>query len=36
VNTPPGTTGAADVTVTNLAGSDTVTGGFTYVAGPGI
>ncbi|MEU1850426.1 IPT/TIG domain-containing protein [Streptomyces sp. NPDC019990] len=36
VVTPPGTAGAADVVVTNPAGSDTATGAFTYVAGPGI
>ncbi|RZB16632.1 cell surface protein [Streptomyces sp. F001] len=36
VVTPPGTAGAADVVVTNPAGSDTELGGFTYVAGPGI
>lgn len=34
--TPPGTAGAADVVVTNPAGSDTEVGAFTYVAGPGI
>ncbi|MET8571462.1 IPT/TIG domain-containing protein [Streptomyces sp. NPDC004783] len=34
--TPPGTAGAVDVVVTNPAGSDTATGAFTYVAGPGI
>ncbi|WP_269854725.1 IPT/TIG domain-containing protein [Streptomyces sp. RPT161] len=34
--TPPGTAGAADVTVTTSAGSVTDTGGFTYTAGPGI
>jgi len=34
--TPPGTAGAADVTVTTAGGSVTATGGFTYVAGPGI
>ncbi|MER7901636.1 IPT/TIG domain-containing protein [Streptomyces sp. NPDC096046] len=34
--TPPGTAGAADVVVTNPAGSDTAVGAFTYVAGPGI
>lgn len=34
--TPPGAAGAADVTVTNPAGSDTAVGAFTYVAGPGI
>ncbi|WP_431952356.1 IPT/TIG domain-containing protein [Actinacidiphila sp. bgisy167] len=34
--TPPGAAGAVDVVVTNPAGSDTVTDGFTYVAGPGI
>ncbi|MGW3623076.1 IPT/TIG domain-containing protein [Streptomyces sp. NPDC000880] len=34
--TPPGTVGAADVTVTNPAGTDTETGGFTYVAAPGV
>ncbi|MFG2191693.1 IPT/TIG domain-containing protein [Streptomyces sp. NPDC048639] len=32
---PPGT-GTVDVVVTNAAGSDTETDGFTYVAGPGI
>ncbi|MEU9287904.1 IPT/TIG domain-containing protein [Streptomyces sp. NPDC048275] len=36
VVTPPGTAGAADVVVTNPAGSDTEIGGFDYVAGPGI
>jgi hypothetical protein len=36
VVTPPGTAGAADVVVTNPAGSDTAVGAFTYVAGPGI
>ncbi|MBZ9641731.1 IPT/TIG domain-containing protein [Streptomyces sp. PSKA30] len=36
VVTPPGTAGAADVVVTNPSGSDTATGAFTYVAGPGI
>jgi hypothetical protein len=36
VVTPPGTAGAVDVVVTNPAGSDTATGAFTYVAGPGI
>ncbi|MEU3532885.1 MULTISPECIES: IPT/TIG domain-containing protein [Streptomyces] len=34
--TPPGTAGAADVVVTNPAGSDTSVGAFTYVAAPGI
>ncbi|WP_189133950.1 IPT/TIG domain-containing protein [Wenjunlia tyrosinilytica] len=34
--TPPGTAGAANVTVTTSGGGATVTGGFTYVAGPGI
>ncbi|MCX4477093.1 IPT/TIG domain-containing protein [Streptomyces cellulosae] len=34
--TPPGTAGAVDVVVTNPAGSDTLTAGYTYVAGPGI
>ncbi|MEU7428330.1 IPT/TIG domain-containing protein [Streptomyces sp. NPDC040750] len=34
--TPPGTAGAADVVVTNPAGSDTDVGAFTYVASPGI
>lgn len=34
--TPPGTAGAADVVVTNPAGSDTAVGAFTYVTGPGI
>ncbi|MFF7251497.1 IPT/TIG domain-containing protein [Embleya sp. NPDC008237] len=34
--TPPGAVGPADVVVTNPAGSATVVGGFTYVAGPGI
>ncbi|MDQ0935156.1 IPT/TIG domain-containing protein [Streptomyces turgidiscabies] len=34
--TPPGTAGAADVVVTNPAGSDTAVDAFTYVAGPGI
>ncbi|MET9062867.1 IPT/TIG domain-containing protein [Streptomyces antibioticus] len=34
--TPPGAAGAVDVVVTNAAGSDTETGAFTYVAGPGI
>ncbi|MGY3064539.1 hypothetical protein ACVWZD_008861 [Streptomyces sp. TE3672] len=34
--TPPGTAGAADVVVTNPAGSDTSVGAFTYVASPGI
>ncbi|WP_042431839.1 IPT/TIG domain-containing protein [Streptacidiphilus anmyonensis] len=36
VVTPPGTAGAADVVVTTTGGSATATGGFTYVAGPGI
>ncbi|MEY9926326.1 hypothetical protein ABH926_000948 [Catenulispora sp. GP43] len=36
VVTPPGTAGAADVTVSTAGGSATLTGGFTYVAGPGI
>ncbi|MFI5524156.1 IPT/TIG domain-containing protein [Streptomyces platensis] len=36
VVTPPGTAGAVDVTVTTSGGSATATGGFTYVAGPGI
>ncbi|MFF7234347.1 IPT/TIG domain-containing protein [Streptomyces sioyaensis] len=36
VVTPPGTVGAVDVTVTTTGGSTTATGGFTYVAGPGI
>jgi len=34
--TPPGAAGAADVVVTNPAGSDTAVGAFTYIAGPGI
>lgn len=34
--TPPGTAGAVDVVLTNGAGSVTVSGGFTYTAGPGI
>ncbi|MFJ1616798.1 MULTISPECIES: IPT/TIG domain-containing protein [unclassified Streptomyces] len=34
--TPPGTAGAVDVVVTNLAGSDTAADAFTYVAAPGI
>ncbi len=34
--TPPGTAGAVDVVVTTDGGSATETGGFTYVAGPGI
>ncbi|MFI9273416.1 IPT/TIG domain-containing protein [Kitasatospora sp. NPDC052896] len=34
--TPPGTAGAADVVVTTTGGSVTLTGGFTYTAGPGI
>jgi hypothetical protein len=34
--TPPGTAGAVDVTVVTTGGSATLTGGFTYVAGPGI
>ncbi|MFC4494872.1 IPT/TIG domain-containing protein [Streptomyces ovatisporus] len=34
--TPPGAAGAVDVVVTNDAGSDTATGAFTYIAGPGI
>ncbi|MCX4851745.1 IPT/TIG domain-containing protein [Streptomyces sp. NBC_00893] len=34
--TPPGTPGAVDVVVTNLAGSDTAADAFTYVAAPGI
>ena len=34
--TPPGTAGAADVVVTTTGGSATLTGGFTYTAGPGI
>jgi hypothetical protein len=33
---PPGAAGAADIVVTNPAGSVTETGGFTYVSGPGI
>jgi len=36
VVTPPGTAGAADVVVTNEAGSATALGGFTYVDSPGI
>jgi uncharacterized protein (TIGR03437 family) len=36
VVTPPGTAGAADVVVTNPAGSDTAVDAFAYVAGPGI
>ncbi|WP_035838684.1 IPT/TIG domain-containing protein [Kitasatospora azatica] len=36
VATPPGTAGAVDVVVTTTGGSATMTGGFTYVAGPGI
>lgn len=34
--TPPGTAGAVDVVVTNGAGSATIVGGYTYLAGPGI
>ncbi|WP_248001556.1 IPT/TIG domain-containing protein [Streptomyces sp. RPA4-5] len=34
--TPDGAPGPANVTVTTTGGSATVTGGFTYVAGPGI
>ncbi|MFE3144717.1 IPT/TIG domain-containing protein [Streptomyces scopuliridis] len=34
--TPPGTVGAVDVAVTTSGGTATETGGFTYVAGPGI
>ncbi|MFI8435604.1 IPT/TIG domain-containing protein [Streptomyces sp. NPDC079020] len=34
--TPPGAAGAVDITVTTTAGSSTSTGGFTYIAGPGI
>ncbi|MCX4735805.1 IPT/TIG domain-containing protein [Streptomyces sp. NBC_01363] len=34
--TPPGAAGAVDVVVTNLAGSDTAAGAFTYVAAPGV
>ncbi|MEU9763746.1 IPT/TIG domain-containing protein [Streptomyces sp. NPDC047985] len=34
--TPPGTAGAADVVVTNAAGTATAADAFTYVAGPGI
>jgi hypothetical protein len=33
-NTPPGAAGAIDVTVTTDAGSDTLTGGYTYEAAP--
>ncbi|WP_328691018.1 IPT/TIG domain-containing protein [Streptomyces caniferus] len=36
VVTPPGAVGATDVTVTTSGGSATATGGFTYLAGPGI
>lgn len=36
VVTPPGTAGAVDVVVTTSGGSVTATGGFTYLAGPGI
>ncbi|MDX3076986.1 IPT/TIG domain-containing protein [Streptomyces sp. NPDC088354] len=36
VITPPGSAGAVDVVVTTDGGSATATGGFTYVAGPGI
>ncbi|MEY9927820.1 glycine cleavage system pyridoxal-binding protein P [Catenulispora sp. GP43] len=36
VVTPPGTAGAADIVVGTAGGSATLTGGFTYVAGPGI
>jgi hypothetical protein len=34
--TPPGTAGAVDVTVTTSGGAATETGGYTYLAGPGI
>jgi hypothetical protein len=34
--TPAGTAGAADVVITTTGGSATITGGFTYTAGPGI
>lgn len=34
--TPPGTAGAADVDITTTGGTATLTGGFTYTAGPGI
>lgn len=34
--TPAGTAGAVDVVVTTTGGSATATGGFTYIAGPGI
>ncbi|MFF9783691.1 IPT/TIG domain-containing protein [Streptomyces nigrescens] len=34
--TPPGAAGATDVTVTTSGGSATATGGYTYLAGPGI
>jgi len=34
--TPPGTAGAVDVVVTTTGGTATITGGFTYTAGPGI
>ncbi|WP_077193888.1 IPT/TIG domain-containing protein [Streptomyces lydicus] len=36
VVTPPGAVGATDVTVTTSGGSATATGGYTYLAGPGI
>ncbi|MEY9895802.1 hypothetical protein ABIA31_009492 [Catenulispora sp. MAP5-51] len=36
VVTPPGTAGAVDLVVSTTGGSATLTGGFTYVAGPGI
>jgi hypothetical protein len=36
VVSPPGAAGAADVVVTNPAGTATAAGGFTYVASPGI
>jgi hypothetical protein len=34
--TPAGAAGAVDVVVTTTGGSATLTGGFTYVAGPGV
>ncbi len=36
VVTPPGSVGAVDVVITTTAGSATLVGGFTYIAGPGI
>jgi hypothetical protein len=36
VVTPPGTAGPADIVVATTGGSATLTGGFTYVAGPGV